>query len=173
MNRRWKLIFLILLLSGSTSCDLYTKGMAKKYLKYALPVEIVSNMIELRYTENDAIAFSMLKSIALPLRNVIIYVTSFIAFILLGIITYQSRRESLWWLGSLMLILSGALGNLFDRILNGYVVDFIHLHYGDQFSWPIFNVADILITIGAIVLGILMMRKSAFDKRNQMEMSNP
>jgi len=58
-----------------------------------------------------------------------------------------------------MLILSGALGNLSERIMRGYVIDFIHLHYYDRFSWPIFNVADILITFGGILLALLIFRK--------------
>lgn len=65
----------------------------------------------------------------------------------------------MWWLVALMLILSGAIGNLSERIFRGYVIDFIHLHYYDRFSWPIFNVADILITCGGILLAILMLRK--------------
>jgi signal peptidase II len=57
-----------------------------------------------------------------------------------------------YWLGvSLSLILGGAVGNLWDRIINGYVIDYIHIHVG-TWSWPIFNVADISITTGAIML---------------------
>ena len=48
-------------------------------------------------------------------------------------------------------VLAGALGNLYDRIYYGYVIDFIEFYYED-FSWPIFNVADIAISIGIILL---------------------
>ena len=170
MKNIWKIASLIVILVSCTSCDLSTKWLAKQHLQYNPAVQIVPNIIELRYTENDAIAFSMLKSIALPKRNIIIYSTSLIAFLVLGIITYQSRKESFLWLGSLMLILSGAIGNLVDRLMNGHVVDFIHLHYGYKFSWPIFNVADITITCGAIILAILMLRKSSKEKREMLEL---
>ena len=52
---------------------------------------------------------------------------------------------------SLSLILGGALGNIFDRVWHGFVVDFLYFHY-ERFSWPAFNVADSAITIGAILL---------------------
>ena len=69
----------------------------------------------------------------------------------------------LWRLGSrqrllalgLALVLGGALGNLYDRMMLGYVVDFISLHYRD-FYWPAFNVADATITSGAVLLVIDM-----------------
>lgn len=50
------------------------------------------------------------------------------------------------------LILGGAVGNLFDRVRLGYVVDFVHWHYQDRFSWPIFNVADVWIFLGGVLL---------------------
>ena len=52
---------------------------------------------------------------------------------------------------SYSLVLGGALGNLYDRIFLGYVIDFIEFHYND-FYWPIFNIADIAISIGVILL---------------------
>tara|TARA_B110000914_G_scaffold114067_1_gene99760 strand:+ start:574 stop:801 length:228 start_codon:yes stop_codon:yes gene_type:complete len=52
---------------------------------------------------------------------------------------------------ALSFILAGALGNLYDRIFLGYVIDFIEIHYGN-FYWPIFNIADISISIGVILL---------------------
>jgi signal peptidase II len=52
---------------------------------------------------------------------------------------------------ALSFILAGALGNLYDRLFLGYVIDFIEIHYGN-FYWPIFNIADISISIGVILL---------------------
>ena len=51
----------------------------------------------------------------------------------------------------LLIILSGAISNIIDRIYNGYVVDFIYIHYKD-FYWPAFNFADIYITIGFLII---------------------
>lgn len=167
MNRKKiKILILSILVIFCTSCDLSTKWLAKKHLYYAQPINIVTNYLELRYTENTAIAFSMLHSIDSDIRKWIIYSLSLVAVIFLGILTWKVRHDSFMWLVSLMLIFSGAIGNLSERIARGYVIDFIHLHYYDRWSWPIFNVADILITCGAILLGILMFRKQPEGQPN-------
>lgn len=61
--------------------------------------------------------------------------------------------KSGWLACALTLVLGGALGNLWDRIQLGYVIDFIHVHYG-TWHFPAFNIADSCITVGAIMLGI-------------------
>ncbi len=166
---RSKVVLLLSIVILSTSCDLITKWLAARYLQWSTPVTIVNNLVELRYTENEAIAFSMLHSVHAGTRKWIIYSLSGVALTFLILLIWQVRKDSMWWLVALMLILSGALGNLSERIFRGYVIDFIHLHYYDRFSWPIFNVADILITCGGIVLAILMLRK---DPKRSVLVSN-
>jgi signal peptidase II len=161
MNNMKKIIFLTIIFLVGIGCDLLSKGLAARHLKFSPSIQLIPKILDLHYTENDAIAFSMLKTVPITTRKFIIYSSSLIAFVVLGVVTWQSRLETFGWLASLMLILSGAVGNFVDRIMNGYVVDFIYLHYADKFSWPIFNVADTAITIGAILLAILMLRKPA------------
>lgn len=166
MNRKnLKILFLLLLVLSCATCDLTTKSIAKSHLKHAEPISIINNYLEFRYTENTAIAFSMLSSIEPNIRKWIIYSLSLVAITFLGVLIWNVRNDSIWWLISLMLVLSGAIGNLAERLARGYVIDFIHLHYYDKWSWPIFNVADILITCGAILLGILMLKASP-EKEN-------
>ncbi len=155
---RIKIFVLLTIVIFCTSCDLATKWLAAKHLDWSNPVTIINNFVELRYTENEAIAFSMLHSVNPDTRKWIIYSLSSFALIFLILLIWQVRKDSMWGLIALMLILSGALGNLIERIIRGYVIDFIHLHYYDRFSWPIFNVADILITCGGILIAILMLR---------------
>ncbi len=60
-------------------------------------------------------------------------------------------------------VLGGALGNLYDRLIHGYVIDFIHWHY-QQYHWPVFNIADTAITIGVVAVilsAIASMRNSS------------
>jgi signal peptidase II len=60
---------------------------------------------------------------------------------------------------SVPLVVSGALGNMIDRVRLGYVVDFIHFHVYDSFEWPTFNVADSTITVGVALLLLDGMRR--------------
>ena len=157
---RSKILLLLSIVIVFTSCDLATKWLAARHLKWSPPKTIINHIAEFRYTENEAIAFSMLGSVHPGTRKWIIYSLSGVALIFLILLIWQVRKDSIWWLIALMLILSGAIGNLSERIMRGYVIDFIHLHYYYRFSWPIFNVADILITCGGIFLAILMLRKN-------------
>jgi signal peptidase II len=52
------------------------------------------------------------------------------------------------------LVIGGALGNIYDRVMYGYVRDFIYFHINDKFSWPVFNFADICVVAGIILLMI-------------------
>ena len=65
---------------------------------------------------------------------------------------FATGRGGTWFAWSVPLVISGALGNLIDRMRYGYVVDFIHWHWKDSFDYPTFNVADITITIGVVLL---------------------
>jgi signal peptidase II len=66
-------------------------------------------------------------------------------------------RKNVWEACALALILGGAVGNLYDRVMLGYVVDFIVLHY-ERYAWPAFNIADSAICVGAAMLIIDMFR---------------
>jgi len=74
-----------------------------------------------------------------------------------GIVVWLYRQTSAklsWLTAGLVLILGGAIGNVIDRLLRGYVVDFIHVHWKEVWYFPAFNVADSAITAGAICLMI-------------------
>ena len=77
----------------------------------------------------------------------------------LGRCVRSGRR---WLSAGLCLVLGGALGNLWDRIVRGAVVDFIDVYYG-RFHWPAFNVADAAITVGAAILILTSLRGTASD----------
>jgi signal peptidase II len=66
---------------------------------------------------------------------------------------YKLPRENKWLAVALTLILGGALGNLFDRLVYGHVIDFISVHWDGSY-FPAFNIADSAITVGAIMLGL-------------------
>ena len=99
---------------------------------------------------NEGAAFSFLSDAGGWQRWFLIGV-SCIVCVFIVVWMYQSISKSKCLLAGLSLILGGALGNLWDRLYLGYVVDFIEVYYKDLY-WPAFNIADSAITIGAILL---------------------
>ena len=96
---------------------------------------------------NEGIAFGLL---SFDQENLYNFLTILILVIILVIIFMTSKSEGLKKY-SLLMILGGAIGNIFDRIINNAVPDFIDFHIGN-FHWFIFNVADIFITIGVFLM---------------------
>jgi signal peptidase II len=109
-------------------------------------------MFQLTYLRNQGAAFSFLSSAGGWQRWFFIALAigaSTLIFIWLKRLPKSRRFEACAW----ALVLGGALGNLIDRILYGYVIDFLDVFYGD-WHWPAFNVADSAITVGVIMLFI-------------------
>jgi signal peptidase II len=115
------------------------------------PRVLVPDYLELRYAENCGAAFGLLNDGPVWLRLALFAPAASAA--ILGLLW-------LFWTGyggplfaiSVPLIASGALGNLVDRFRFGYVVDFVRFHVREVFAWPTFNVADVTITAGVILL---------------------
>jgi signal peptidase II len=136
--------------------DQITKHFALEYLVYQAPVYLLS-FLNFTLERNRGAAFSFLSQSG-SLATALFIITAIIISTALVIWLYKLPANRRWLNVSLSLILGGAVGNLIDRISYGYVIDFIHLHI-NQWSWPIFNVADIAITTGAIMLLIDIFRK--------------
>jgi len=86
-----------------------------------------------------------------------------LAILISGVIVIwlsRLKRQQRWLACALALILGGALGNVIDRLMYGYVVDFIDVYY-QQWHWPAFNIADSAISVGAVMLLIDALRKPA------------
>ena len=109
-----------------------------------------SNILNINLTWNEGIAFGLFsfnEKIFYNILTIIILIIILIIFIM--IIKSEGFKKY-----SLLIILGGALGNVFDRLYYNAVPDFIDFHYGD-FHWFIFNIADIFITIGVIFMVLI------------------
>jgi signal peptidase II len=118
------------------------------------PIPILGQVLQLEYTQNTGVAFSMLQGQAV----LFLFVAA-----ALGVIgwLYWRVRETAGLAIKLTfgLILGGALGNnLVDRLRQGYVVDFIHFQIPGRFDWPVFNLADSAISVGVVALAFLLWR---------------
>ncbi len=129
--------------------DQLTKGLAQQHLLYGRPVEILP-VLNFTLYYNTGAAFSFLDDAGGWQR----YFFSVIAIVISGVLAvwlYRLRGAQSLLAASLALILGGALGNLWDRLVLGHVVDFISVHYGNSY-FPAFNIADSAITVGAALM---------------------
>ena len=116
---------------------------------------VIPNFLNITYTENLGAAFGIGNRKAVLFLNSIIIVGIIILLIV--------QRKNIKSFIPYMLILSGSLGNLIDRLFRGYVIDFIDINI---FNFPNFNIADITITVGIFLLVFLILKK-VLEKQNK------
>ncbi len=126
--------------------DQWTKYLASTELTYGLPVEILP-VFNLTLQHNTGAAFSFLADAGGWQRWFFTIVSAVVSVVLLVWIS-RLRSDQRLLIASLCFILGGAVGNLWDRVALGYVVDFISVHY-DSAYFPAFNIADAAISLGA------------------------
>lgn len=129
--------------------DLTTKAAATALLDYG-EANVVLPFFNLTLLHNTGAAFSFLAEGSGWQRWLFVTLAVAIAGVLVVWLTRLNNHET--WLGTaLAFVLGGAVGNLYDRVVHGYVVDFFHFHWAG-YHFPAFNVADSFITVGAIML---------------------
>ena len=129
--------------------DQYTKVLAEGVLDYGRPVEVFS-WFNLTLQYNTGAAFSFLSDAGGWQRYFFSGVAALISLVLV-VWLYRLPRDQKWLALALALILGGALGNVWDRIALGHVVDFISVHYAGRY-FPAFNLADSAISVGAAIM---------------------
>lgn len=135
--------------------DRYTKGLALEYLSPYDPIYIAP-FFNFTLAFNKGAAFSFLHG-ASGWQNVVLGSFACLVSIIILIWLYRTSFRDYFLCLSLTFILGGALGNVWDRILYQHVVDFLHFHIAN-WSWPIFNVADSAVCIGAFILFLSWLR---------------
>lgn len=133
--------------------DRVTKLWALDSLKDASGKTIIKGFFELTYVENKGAAWSMFSGKTM-------FLIVFTVIILCGVVFYlvKYRPKNKFVRAALSLIIAGALGNIVDRVIYKYVVDFISFHYKDVYYYPVFNIADICVVVGTFLLLICILR---------------
>ena len=144
-----RLLSLLVVVFGLVGCDQVSKDVAKSHLEEKPGYALVGDALELRYAENRDIAFNALRVIPEPVRKSIILSTGAVAIVLLGVALTRLRDRRGPAL-AFAVILAGAIGNYWDRLARGYVIDFVHLAH-----WPVFNLADVYILLGGVMFLLL------------------
>ena len=162
----WRAGYLLAAL-GIYMVDQVSKAWAVKSLRPAHDVTLIRGFLDFVYTENPGIAFGQLQEGGSLGRWFFVILAVAAA---IGVLYYflRTARNDDRILGACALLLAGILGNLTDRARFGYVIDFISAHAG-SYHWPVFNVADASICVGALLLAYDLVVSSRKGRSTQKE----
>lgn len=150
MKTKYNLIGIFSIIIG-VLLDQYTKILAVTHLKDANPVPIIEDVFELHYLENRGAAFGILQN------QHLFFVISGLILLTVGTILYVRlpyTKRMLPLRICLISIAAGAIGNMIDRVTLNYVIDFLYFKLID---FPIFNVADIYVTVSTFLVAFLIL----------------
>lgn len=148
------LLFIVLLIT-----DQWTKNWAIQMLKGSAPKSVIPDFLSFTYVENRGAAFGILQD----QRWFFILVTLLVVSLVTGYFILNYNKLSFVTKTALILINIGAIGNFMDRLRLGFVVDFISVKLFGRWDFPVFNVADICVVVGAILLFIALLFTKDFD----------
>lgn len=146
------MIRLSLIASFVIVIDRLTKCLFQNILAHGRSIKVIPGVFHLTLVLNSGSAFGMFKG-----RNYFFIITSVIVIALILFHVWRYKYKDMVLIAALGLILGGAIGNLADRLYCGYVIDFL-----DFRVWPVFNIADSSITIGAALLAIKVLFPKCF-----------
>jgi signal peptidase II len=151
-KKRWiRLILDLLAVILLLMVDQATKYWAVLQLKGQAAIILWENVLELQYLENKGAAFGMLQN----KKTLFIFMTVVMLIIVFYVLIKLPEQKKFWiWHVFLCCICAGGIGNMIDRVRLDYVIDFIYFKY---INFPIFNFADICVTIGTVLLFIVIL----------------
>ncbi len=152
--------FYVLFVTILVIIDQYVKNLVVSNIELGKKIPLINNFFSLTHVRNYGAGFSILQN-----ERVFLIVLSCVAIIVLSYLLIKAKKNDTLSIISYILIISGALGNLIDRVRLGYVVDFLDFKiFG--YDYPVFNVADSFITVGCFILIIMVIleSKNAKDK---------
>jgi signal peptidase II len=136
--------------------DRWTKHLVASHIALYAHVQIIPGFFRLTHTENTGAAFSLFADSPSHWKTILLIAFSLVAMVIVSILLWKQTRPLTMTGIALSLILGGAVGNLWDRLARGRVVDFL-LFYVEQYQWPVFNLADSAIVVGAALLVLEIM----------------
>ena len=151
-----------LVIALDQASKLYFEGALRLYQQ----VEIIPDLFSWTLAYNTGAAFSFLADHSGWQRWLFALIAAVVSAVLVVWLKRLPRRGHGWLAMGLALVLGGALGNLFDRMVYGHVIDFILVHWQSRWYFPAFNVADCSITVGAALLALDMFKSEKRGDRH-------
>jgi len=135
--------------------------MVKNYMELSDSISVIGNVLRLTFIKNPGMAFGIL------IGGKLFYtVFASLACVVILVYLFRLKPENYWARFALASILGGAIGNLIDRLIYSEVVDFIDIRV---IHWPVFNFADIAITVGMVILIAVVI----FEKKKEESEEEP
>lgn len=131
--------------------DRWTKHLVALRIRLYSHIQVIPGFFRLTHTENTGAAFSLFADSTAPWKTGLLIGFSAIALVVVSALLWKNHHAYIVTGVGLSLIMGGALGNLWDRLARGRVIDFL-LVYVKQYQWPVFNLADSAIVVGAGLL---------------------
>ena len=141
----------VLMISTIVVIDQLTKFLVRATIPLYAKRVIIPDILDVTHVQNTGAAFGLLNAADFPYKSAVMIGIATMALVAISIYARQLGAHERLSRYGLALILGGAFGNLIDRAIAGYVVDFVDVYWGDAHFWA-FNVADAAITIGAILV---------------------
>ena len=143
--------YYLLIAAGVLILDRLTKWLVIQKIPLYSSVDVIPGVFRLTHLENTGAAFSLLADSPGPWVGRFLVLFSLTAVVMISILLWKSKEAINLNTVSLALVLGGALGNLWDRLVRGQVTDFLDVYAGSH-HWPPFNIADSAIVVGALLL---------------------
>ncbi len=131
--------------------DRWTKYVVARRIPLYSHIQVIPGFFRLTHTENTGAAFSLFADSTAPWKTGLLIAFSVIALLVVSVLLWRNHHAHIATGIGLSLIMGGALGNLWDRLARGRVIDFL-LFYVKRYQWPVFNLADSAIVVGAVLL---------------------
>jgi len=167
-----KLRVLLITFAIGLPLDQISKILTDRFIGYADKIPVIEGFFYLTHVRNPGAAFGLFANSDAVIRQWVFVSVSIVAVCIIVSFFRQIARGDRLSALALGLILSGAVGNLIDRILRNEVVDFLHFRLWGSYSWPDFNFADTFIVIGVAIL-LLELLASEGESRAQTEPDEP
>ncbi len=149
-----KYVILLVLVLAIVVLDQVTKQIVIDRFHYGESISVIPEFFNLTYVRNTGAAFGLLANANPAFRIPFFVLVPFAALFAIGMIFRKLPAQDVKLSTALSLVIGGAVGNLIDRVVYNYVIDFLDFHWKLQYHFPAFNVADISICVG---VGILML----------------
>jgi signal peptidase II len=131
--------------------DRWTKRLVAARIAMYTHIQVIPGFFRITHTENTGAAFSLFADSPSHWKTAMLISFSVVAMIVVSVLLWKQSRALTMTGVALSLILGGAVGNLWDRVASGRVADFL-LFYVKTYQWPVFNLADSAIVVGASLL---------------------